>query len=110
MNNKVVITVLVLLSGLAIWSCSQKEGERCQLDRDCEPLVCVGESDDGDTDGHCCPVCSSGNEFWDLDEEVCGCGSSSSDGDGDVDGDADGDADGDSDGDADGDAEDDGDV
>jgi len=97
----------LLLISLTFFACSQKEGERCQKNSDCEPMVCVGSSDIGETgeSGHCCEICDNGVEYWevgdDSNEGSCGCTSGSGDGDADADADADADSDADADADAD---------
>jgi hypothetical protein len=45
-----------------VW-CKQGEGERCQRDEDCEPLLCVDDDGIGG-DGHCCPKCARGEAQW----------------------------------------------
>jgi len=107
------LPTLFIASMACLPACTQEEGERCQRDQDCEPLICVGSSEIGETgeSGHCCPACDRGAvPFWEAEEEACACTEPGTDGDTDtdVDSDVDGDTGGDVDGDADGDVNDDG--
>ena len=108
MRRSVIVGLVLAVLAPGLQGCEQGEGERCQLNRDCAPLVCV-ESNALGSDGRCCPVCSTGTEVWqsvlDSDGNIdwrCGCTSGAGDADADVDADADADADVDGDGAADG--------
>jgi len=115
--RRVILHLVALSTILVLTACAQKEGERCQQNDDCESqLVCVtisGPVTEGSGEnGHCCPNnCTGVNPAWVTNSatgtKACGCGTPTSDGDGDVDGDvdADTDVDGDTDVDADGDSD-----
>lgn len=114
---RTVFLTLFVLSVACVSACSQKEGERCQRDEDCDPLICVGSSGIGVTgeSGYCCTACDRGAvAYWDpLGNDgsgSCECTDSTTDGDSDVDSDVDSDSDTDvdGDGDADGDVSEDG--
>ena len=98
MARRAILGLVVLSAAFLLGSCTQAEGERCQRDKDCEPLMCVGADGLGG-DGHCCPRCDRGTEQWRFVESAdgeggswqCACsGSTSSDGDADADQEADG--------------------
>lgn len=78
----------VVFCAAAVWTCSQGEGERCQLDDDCESLYCckcAGPAAEPVTSG----ICLAGRAACDR---HCGVEGADADADADTDAGADGDA------------------
>jgi len=68
-SSLIFCLVSILLLGLLV-ACTQSEGERCEQDEDCDPLVCTEDDPDN---RHCCPDCVGRSPVWDNATDQCSC-------------------------------------